>query len=333
MAELVITLPVPNAATLVASYDRVLLYRSTGVNQPFVELTNPAIRPTLLANTVSYTFTDPNGDASYFYAAGLFNTVTGAVSPMGEAVPGSGDASLGILSISDLKLRYLFGLPLTDRRGNPLPDSFFSFYISAAVAGLARDLDICLVPTVVTGETQHYRRPYADRLPLVVYPDLVPVQSVQALRLKLPYSPQPANIPLQWLTVAKDYGSIYLYPQTSLDSFILPINGYVFAGGAWDDWYPNGWQIDYVAGFPRGAIPPDLLDAIGMMAAISPLAIMGDLVLPPGIGSTSLGIDGLSQSVSGKGGYADRINSYLAALAANMSSLRMKYRGSMLRGD
>lgn len=333
MARLEITIPLPNAAALVKSYDRVLLYRAIGTGQPFLELTNPQTRPVLAADRVSYSFTDPAGDAAYLYATGLINTQTGAVGPMSEPVSGGGDPSLDLLSVADLKGRYLFGLPLTDRRGNPLPDSFFSFYIRAATSALARDLDITLAPTVVENEKLHFRRPMSEAKPFCIYTNRVPVQSVQALRLKLPYASAAQPVPTAWLTVAEDYGSIYLYPQASFANFVLPVGGYAWQFGPWDDFIPNAWQVDYVAGFPRGKVPPDLLDALGMMAALSPLAVMGDLVLPPGIGSTSLGIDGLSQSISGKGGYADRINTYLQALAGSASALRMRYRGSMLRGD
>ncbi len=333
MSVLDITLPVPNAAALVGDYDRVVLYRSAGQGQPFIELTNPSNRPRLSADQVLYTFTDPSGRPDYLYAAGLLNTQSGAVGPMGEATPGSGDVALSILSIQDLKIRYLFGLPLADRRGNPLPDAYFAFVIRSAVASLERELDICLTPTVIQNEKQHYRTPIAENKPIVVYTHRVPVQSVQALRLKLPVSRTPVNVPVDWLTVAEDFGSIYIYPQTSLAQFIAPFPGFAMGLQSWADFFPNGWQVDYVAGFPRGKVPPDILDALGMMAAIGPLAVMGDLILPPGVGSTSLGIDGLSQSISGKGGFADRINSYLQALASAMSSLRMRYRGALLRGD
>ncbi len=333
MALIEISLPVPNAAALVGSYDRVLIYRATGANQPFVEVTTQQTRPVLTSDKVVYTFTDSAGAASYLYAAGLFNSTTGVVGPMGEAVSGAGDESLSLLSVSDLKGRYLFGLPVADRKGNAIPDSFFEFYIRAAVTTLARELDIAILPTVVEGETQAYSQPLASNKPLVIYTDLAPVQSIQALRFKLPYGGQANAIPGEWLTVGKDFGSIYIYPQNSLAPFTGTISSLGLGVFALEDYFPGGWQIDYVAGFSRGKVPTDILDAIGMTAALSPLAIMGDLVLPPGIGSTSLGIDGLSQSISGKGGYADRINSYLQTLANAMSSLRMRYRGALLRGD
>ena len=158
------------------------------------------------------------------------------------------------------------------------------------------------------------------------------MQSVQNVAFQLPYFSQARDVPGDWIVLEKDYGSIYLYPQSSLSVFATPALGLAYGNLAIDDYFPNGWLVDYVAGFPTGQVPADIVDAVGMMAALSPLAILGDLILPPGVGSTSFGIDGLSQSISGKGGYADRINSYLQALATAVKSLTMTYRGTRLQG-
>lgn len=333
MPAYTISLPIANAAALVSSYDQVAMYRAMGANQPFLELTNPATRLALSATQAQYTFSDPNGQPAYLYAAGLINSVTGAVGPMGEATSGDGDAALGLISPDDIKSRYLFGLPLTDRKSNPLPDSTFAFYIKSAVSALERDLDIAIAPKVVVGETLHYHRQPSERLPITIYTQWAPVQSVQSLLLQFPYASTASPVPPEWLTVAGDYGSIYLYPQSSLLALVSNIPGLTYSYGWFDDFIPNAWVVSYTAGFPPGKVPPDLLDAIGMMAAIGPLELLGSLVLPPGIASTSLGIDGLSQSLSGQGGYADRINQYLTALEAAKAALRRRYRGTMLRGD
>ena len=333
MARIELSLPVPNAAQLVQSYDRVLVYRSTGVGQPFVEITNPQTRPALASDVASYSFVDPAGDPSYFYAAGFLNTDTQAVGPMGIPVAGGGDTSLGILSVADMKARYLFGLPLTNRMGAELPDSTFQFYIRSAVAAMERTLDIAIAQTVITGEAHPYFKQQSEGKPIVIYAHKVPVQSVQRVQYKLPYFDQARDIPQDWLTLEQDYGGIYLYPQASLQVFGAPISQFYYSGALMlDDAIPNAWTVDYVAGFKPGKVPPDILDAIGMQAALGPLSILGDLVLPPGVASTSFGIDGLSQSISGKGGYADRMNTYLQALAGALPSLTMLYRGTRLQG-
>jgi len=76
---------------------------------------------------------------------------------------------------------------------------------------------------------------------------------------------------------------------------------------------------------------PAIIKAIGLLAAISPLDIAGDLIAGAGIGSFSVGVDGLSQSIgttasATSAGYGARIISYQKQLKDLMGMLRAKYR-------
>jgi hypothetical protein len=79
-------------------------------------------------------------------------------------------------------------------------------------------------------------------------------------------------------------------------------------------------------------IPDNLRHLIGMMAAIHPLTIAGDLVLGAGVTSRSIGIDGLSQSVSTTksgaqgGAFAARIKSYNEEGEKTFEALRGRYK-------
>src|SRR5690606_21040030 len=78
---------------------------------------------------------------------------------------------------------------------------------------------------------------------------------------------------------------------------------------------PNYWKQEYITGFD--VIPIDIIQAIGIMAAINVFTIIQDSLLGgAGIASKSVGIDGLSQSVSlnSKGIYANRIEQYSTML-------------------
>jgi len=85
--------------------------------------------------------------------------------------------------------------------------------------------------------------------------------------------------------------------------------------------------ISYVA----HTVDPLILKAVGMIAAITPLDIAGDLIAGAGIAQFSIGVDGLSQSVATtssatNAGYGARIKSFQEQLKSTMSSLRAKYR-------
>ncbi len=64
------------------------------------------------------------------------------------------------------------------------------------------------------------------------------------------------------------------------------------------DKVPNLWRITYDHGFADGCIPVAINDAIARLASIQALTTAGFLVIGAGIGSQSLSIDGLSQSIS-----------------------------------
>jgi hypothetical protein len=75
-------------------------------------------------------------------------------------------------------------------------------------------------------------------------------------------------------------------------------NGYlpfIFAG---QSYVPGLWQVDYVSGFATDAIPREVVSVICKMACIEVLTLMSDLVGPIGVASSSLGIDGMSQSIA-----------------------------------
>jgi len=95
------------------------------------------------------------------------------------------------------------------------------------------------------------------------------------------------------------------------------------------DSIPNYWQVSYTTGFSK--VPPDIIDFIGKLAAIEVLAILGDIVIGAGISNFSLGLDGLSQSISstksGGGAYAGRIKQYTDELVIRSKYLRDYYKG------
>jgi len=74
---------------------------------------------------------------------------------------------------------------------------------------------------------------------------------------------------------------------------------------------------------------------IGKLAAINIFHQLGDIILGAGIASQSLGIDGLSQSISTtssatNAGYGARITGYLADLKQARVDLKNKYDGNAL---
>jgi len=130
------------------------------------------------------------------------------------------------------------------------------------------------------------------------------------------------SYPVEWLSTRKTsdgelyHRHMYLVPSTN-----APVSHQVVYTGITphlaltsSPQVPNYWHVEYTTGFCK--VPADLLNFIGMLAAINVFHIMGDIILgTPGISSQSIGIDGLSQSNSAHtAGYGNRIKGYLAMM-------------------
>lgn len=88
---------------------------------------------------------------------------------------------------------------------------------------------------------------------------------------------------------------------------------------------------DMTIDYTMHTVDPALIRAIGLIAALAPLDIAGDLIAGAGVGQFSVGIDGLSQSIATtasatSAGYGARIISYQKQLKDTMGALKAKYR-------
>lgn len=99
---------------------------------------------------------------------------------------------------------------------------------------------------------------------------------------------------------------------------------------------PCYWRLSYYSGWAPGQLPADILAAIGKLAAIQALAVLGELQFPiPGVSNTSLSLDGLSQSIStaisGQATvYSARIKLYGDQLTNELKQLVGFYKGLTL---
>lgn len=110
-------------------------------------------------------------------------------------------------------------------------------------------------------------------------------------------------VPLAWIEAANfPRGQVNIIPLTAAfqgSGFLPPSQA---AGGAAfleilgaKTWIPAYWQCNYTTGFPDGNVPRHINEIIGTVAAIE---ILRALEATNKIPSYSLGIDGVSQSIS-----------------------------------
>ena len=229
-----------------------------------------------------------------------------AVTGTGEGIPSSNRLEKKVeplISVGKLKDVYLFGIDIIDNNGVELPDATFQQYIDNAVGMLELYLDISILPETVTEDRDFHFDQYYEwgYLQLNKYP-VIQVDSMTLSYLR-DNDGVPENVftfPDSWIRLNNNDGLIRLVPNGR-----FPGSAQLNAQGYYNPYelfrynlVPDVFRIIYTAGFADGKIPTSINQAISYLAAIQALIIGGNLVLGAGIGSSSLSIDGLSQSIN-----------------------------------
>lgn len=322
-------LRIPDVADYVGIFDNLRVYRST--TGEVGDLTLFRTIP-LDAAVVEYVVVDGSGDAEYLYESRLWDSVGDEESDPIDTRLGALDPALQILSVDDLKTRYLFGIDMRDDNGNPFSDSLFEHYIRAAVAKAEQLLDLPIITrTIVDERHDFYRRDYAQYL--FVKTEQSPIIDVTEFRIVLPSNTQIVTFPTDWLQVERLSGQIQVVPGDGATGVLA-----VGSTGAWlplvygwTDFIPQIFRISYTAGFADG-VPANIVDIIGKLASFGPLGVAGDLILGAGIASESIGLDGVNTAVTTtqsatNAGYGARINQYRRELADEIPDIRQYWRG------
>lgn len=240
-----------------------------------------------------------------------------------------------VLSPSDIKNNYLFGVRIKNQYGVALSDEIYEMYIRAAQDEIEKYLNIKLIKQIFEEniDFRHDEWSYWGGI-RTTYPVICPLRIDGFLG-----STKQVQYPIEWASTRKSsetglyHRTIYLVPvarggQTSnaIYSGIVPRLDYYMQYNI-----PFYWNLAYTTGFDL--VPADLVDVIGRMASINLFHIAGDLILgTAGIANQSIGIDGLSQSIgttssATNAGYGARILGYVSDLKKQIPLLKDHYRG------
>lgn len=232
-----------------------------------------------------------------------------------------------------VKDTFLFGVNLNDDNGTPLPDPAIEFYIEAATRWVERQLDVVLLPAKVSNESHDYY--WADYenyafVKLLHYP----VRKVCKVGMRFPLSTEVLAFDPSWFRIEHIAGQVNLIPTQGSFSAILIGQGGSFLPMLYSgrDYVPHIIQVDYETGYEEGEIPADILNLIGMKAAIGPLNIAGDLIAGAGIANKSISLDGLSESIgttssATNAGYGARILQYEKEIKEQIATIRRNLKG------
>jgi hypothetical protein len=337
MAEVIrLTIEVDDLESVLQKFDRIKVYRSvTGYSGVFTELTTVATQIPLVQGVTTYEFLDNAGAFTYFYATSYYHSATHEESGRSDPQLGDDPLSDNILSVADLKAVYLFGVDLTNDRGEAYPPIMFKWGIRAAIASLERELDIKIKPTRFVERYDYYRCDYLTWT--IIRLRQSPVISVASVKVMWPSNTEVINFPTDWIQLRADMGQINIVPTSGTLSQVLMTAGGSFlplvASGR--EFVPNILEVDYTCGFALGECPMDLREVIGKLSAFSPLNIAGDLIAGAGIASQSVSMDGLSQSINTtssptNAGYGARLIQYEKELKRVLPMLRRYYKGLRL---
>lgn len=338
---------VDNLADTMSLFDQVKVYRATsGIASTYTEVTDVDSRIRLSAITTDYVYTDLDGARNYWYKTAFYNSSSAKTGELSEPHIGADTATDNIITLKELKEIYLFGVDLTNDRGEPYPDRLFEWGILFAIDWAERELDIKIRPTQYSWEKHDYYRldyqqwmflkthhaPIIDDLDGV---DLAtPHSDLTRVRVVWPNGDQVVEFDQRWLQLREDSGHINIVPVSAAISNVLMTAGGNFlpltAGGI--DFVPNMIQVQYTAGFREGAVPYSIRELIGKKASFGPLNIAGDLIAGAGIASQSVSMDGLSQSISTtssatNSGYGARLGQYAKEIKEQLPTLRRNLKG------
>lgn len=319
---------------IAAGFTRIVLERSTDAGVTWAEVGQPEERPVLEDGLTTYKAIDRHGNTAYQYRTRYLNSALPAsdesrCSSPSKAVTGAGIATANVLKVSELQDRYLFGLKLTNDKGEPLPDAVYQHYILAAVRNIERELGIPLISQSFC--EMHDYHPEDRGTYSLLQLDNYPVQSVSQFRVEYPTGQNIVVFPAEWMRLDKSVGHLQIVPTAGTLSSYLIATGGAALHHSFGGYIPQLFRVEYVAGFADCQIPRDIIDLIGKQASMGMFNIFGDLIAGAGIATVSLSMDGLSQNIgttssATNAGYGARIGQYAKDIKAALPLLRAHYR-------
>jgi hypothetical protein len=246
-----------------------------------------------------------------------------------------------VMSVDEFDAIYLFGIDFKDEFGNSYSQDAKEYHILNAQESLEDMLGIKLKRQVIQEKFDYN---HVDFRNWAYLRTTYPVECAMALDGFVGGSRQ-ISYPQSWLSTRqtndKDIGyfrkinivpggsSVVDFTQQAAYSSQLPIWGY--GNGT----IPNYFTVSYVTGMTQ--VPRDIFDAVGKLAAIDAMNVLGDIAIGAGIASQSLSIDGLSQSVNTtqsaeNNALSARVRQYAKEMEKGLPALRDRYMGYLIGG-
>ena len=365
-----ILIDVDNLSQVMDYYDQIKIYRATSETGSYSEITDVDTRIVLEAEREQYYYSDDDGDDTSWYKTAWYNSVTTDESDFSDPRQGGTEAqkigySFGnysappgewgrVVTADDMRFTFVWGVDMkaSDVGASEVDDEQLNFVVENAMAEFEHHFNIDIRKRVYKTEpaSSLLRSPvwregvdYTDEEdPYDFDPNQWdnygflqlrhhPLISVEDAGLYSAWGQKILDINA-WLRLYKKSGQIHIYPKGATLYGI----GYVGTGlvAAWPQLfgrrYPHGFRIDYTTGWPSSDfVDRDLRNAIGMLGTVNLLNWMGDGLMA-GFSSSSVSLDGLSESFSSTQSatsayFGARIKQYTDYLKKFCEKNRLKY--------
>lgn len=240
------------------------------------------------------------------------------------------DRYLPIITVKDLKDRYLHGVDFRDNEGKTIKNSVFQFWIDQAISFVEHEIEQTIVPTNYQNEEYDYRYEEYQSWGLIQLRHK-PIITDPVIQMRLNKTVTFTTIPNDWVRCEKHTGQVQIVPTTgSLGEFNFGNLSYLPRVLLFNSDWPAFFRISYTAGYEQDKLPAIIAQLIGLLAALQALNVAGDLVLGAGIAATAISMDGLSQSISSTASathtaYGARIDQYQADVQRILDLIRRYY--------
>jgi len=243
-----------------------------------------------------------------------------------------------MLTAEEFLKSFLFGVtPENGDTGEQMEMSVIQQFVNLSYEYIEQLYDITIIPKKIH-EHQDFYLDQAGRSYWMFHTNQVPVLYDEQNPDRFPITIKaffgagitPTVFPKEWIRVNDKQGSIHVYPTVgSMGSFLHQFTAMNFALGTFrSEFVPQYYEIDYIVGMCP--IPAFINSLVGKIAYIYLGNILGDVSYGAGVASYSLGLDGLSQSLSTtqsaeNNAYSARVKMYKDELKTELALLKSKY--------